>query len=119
MGEVWMGGGRAGEPPIAATARAAERRGRALETEFAALLTRIAEVGGPLDQIGDWFDRHEDHLLGGGGADARLRSVVQEALAVCWSVRCRRLTEEFARAQLRRLACVLSRREPPAVETKL
>src|SRR5437870_12371841 len=74
-----------------------------LETDFATLLTSVADTGGPLNRIGDWFDRHEDAFRGE-GAGTELRTVVQEALAVCWSRRHRQLTDTAARAQPRGLA---------------
>jgi hypothetical protein len=79
-----------------------------LETEFAAVLTTVASSGGPLGRIGDWFDAHEVELRGD-VASAELRVVVQEALAICWSVRQRMLSDAVARAQMRRLAELLGR----------
>jgi hypothetical protein len=82
-----------------------------LEAEFATVLTTIANAGGPLGRIGDWFDAHEAAFRGE-VASAELRVAVQEALAVCWSVRQHLLTDAVARVQLRRLAEPL-RPSPP------
>jgi hypothetical protein len=78
-----------------------------LEAEFATFLTSVADSGRPLDRVADWFDAHEGAFRGE-VASAELRIVVQEALAICWSVRRRLLTDAAARAQLRRLAGLLA-----------
>jgi hypothetical protein len=82
-----------------------------LEADFATVLTRVASSGAPLDRVGDWFDANEAAFRGE-TASAELRVVVQEALAICWSVRQRMLTDAVGRVQLRRLADLLRRRPP-------
>ncbi|HEY3111695.1 MAG TPA: hypothetical protein VGL23_23260 [Chloroflexota bacterium] len=78
-----------------------------LEAEFVTLLTSVADSGRPLGRVADWFDAHEGAFRGE-LASAELRIAVQEALAICWSVRHRLLTDAAARAQLRRLADLLA-----------
>jgi hypothetical protein len=83
----------------------------ALEADFADLLTRLACSDAPFARVGDWFDVHEE-MFADDRTSTELRSVVLEALAVCWSVRRRYATDAAARAQLRRLASLL---DPAAV----
>jgi hypothetical protein len=78
----------------------------ALEADFAALLAGLAGSDAPFARVGDWFDVHEDMFMDD-RTSTELRFVVQEALAVCWSVRRRHATDAAARAQLRRLASLL------------
>jgi hypothetical protein len=76
----------------------------ALTADFAAVLARLAESGAPLDRVGDWYEAHGGAFRSGTAADARLRTAVQDALAVCWSRRHRHRTDAVARRELRAIA---------------
>ena len=78
-----------------------------LEADFVAVLSAIAAGERPLDAIADWYDANESAFRGETASPA-LRLLIEDALAVRWSVRRRRLTETIARAQLRHLADLLA-----------
>ena len=81
--------------------------GAPLESDFVAVLSAAAGGERSLDSIADWFDANEGAFRGE-AASPELRLLIQEALAVRWRVRRRRLTETAARAELRHLADLLA-----------